>query len=97
MQLNLIPNYKNLIFWLTIRKLVLFITIYNIYLLDISYAKFISAFIANVIGFPLKLIAIKSSYPILNIDFRTIKKTALIDIIKSSINDGIPLYLIYNF
>ena len=54
-------------------------------------------FSGNGFGFPLKIIAFKNGYPTLNYSYDKIKKTALIEIIKSSIGDSITLYLIYNF
>tara|TARA_B100000424_G_C22877732_1_gene467273 strand:- start:147 stop:752 length:606 start_codon:yes stop_codon:yes gene_type:complete len=96
-RLGLKPKYKKFIFWITIRQILVFITLYNILYLNISYSKFISAFFANFLGFPLRILAFKEAYPTLNYNFTNIKKTGILEIIKSSICDGITLYLIYNF
>lgn len=97
LRLGLKPIYKNFIFWITIRQIVVFVTLYNLFELNIIYAKFLSAFFANSLGFPLRILALKQSYSTLNFDIKNIKKTGLLEIIKSSIGDGTTLYLIYNF
>jgi hypothetical protein len=96
-RMHILPKYKNYIFWMTIRELVVYITLYNLILLNIPYIKFFAAFIANGLGFPLRIIALKSSYPNIIINIENIKKTALLEIVKSAIGDGIALFLIYNF
>lgn len=96
-RLGLLPKYKVFIFWITLRQIIVFVTLYNIFDLNIIYAKFISAFLANSFGFPLRILALKQAYPTLNFDLNNIKKTGLLEIIKSSIGDGTTLYLIYNF
>ena len=96
-RLGLRPKYKHFIFWITIRQIVVFVTLYNIIELNIIYANFVSAFFANFFGFPLRILALKQAYPRLNFDIKNIKKTGLLEIVKSSIGDGTTLYLIYNF
>ena len=64
---------------------------YNIFLLNIPYSKFISAFLANAFGF-----SIKKGYPSLLINYNSIKKMCILEIIKSSLGDGLTLVLIYN-
>ena len=96
-RLGLIPKYKYFIFWITTRQIIVFVTLYNIIDLNIMYAKFVSAFFANFFGFPLRILAVKQAYPTLNFDIKNIKKTGLLEIVKSSIGDGTTLYLIYNF
>ena len=96
-RLNIYPKFKNFAFWITLREIILFVIMYNIFLLNIPYSSFISAFFANGFGFPFKIIAFKKGYHTLTFDSKTIKKTAFIEIIKSSIGDGITLLLIYNF
>lgn len=96
-RLDILPKYKPYIFWMTIREIVVYVTIYHLYNLKIPFAKFLCAFVANGLGFPLRILALKYSYPSLNINFKSIKKTALIEIIKSAVGDGITLFLIYNF
>ena len=96
-RLNLLPKYKNFIFWITLRQVIVFVTLYNIFELNIVYAKFFSAFLANSFGFPLRILALKQGYPTLKFDLNNIQKTGLLEIVKSSIGDGTTLYLIYNF
>jgi hypothetical protein len=96
-RLGLYPFYKKFIFWLTFREIIVYVTIYNLFMLNIPYSKLLASLLANGFGFPLKIIAFKNGYPTLNYSYDKIKKTAVIEIIKSSIGDSITLYLIYNF
>lgn len=96
-RLGLYPFYKKFIFWLTFREIIVYVTIYNLFMLNIPYSKLLASLLANGFGFPFKIIAFKNGYPTLNYSYDKIKKTALIEIIKSSIGDSITLYLIYNF
>lgn len=96
-RLGIYPFYKKFIFWLTFREIIVYVTIYNLFMLNIPYSKFLASLLANGFGFPLKIIAFKNGYPTLNYSYDKIKKIALIEIIKSSIGDSITLYLIYNF
>ncbi len=96
-RLALYPKYNKLIFWIIVRQIIVFVTLYNIIELNIMYSKFIGALLANSFGFPLRILAIKEAYPSLNLNSNNIKKTGLLEIIKSSLSDGITLYLIYNF
>jgi len=95
-RIGLYPKIIPFSLWITFREIIVFILMYNIFLLNIPYAKFISAFFANSFGFPLKILALKKSYPTLIFDNKSIKKTAILEIIKSSIGDGLTLVLIYN-
>lgn len=97
MRLNLLPNYKLFALIMTIREILVYVTIYNIIVLNIPYSKFIAALLANSIGFPLRLYALKKSYSTLNINFEILKKTALLEIIKSAMGDTITLLLLYKF
>lgn len=96
-RLNLLPKYKKFIFWITLREIVLYSLIYNIILSNIRYAAFIAGLVGNGLVYPLKLIAILKSYPIKGVSCSSIKKTMLLEILKSAIGDGITLYLVYNF
>jgi hypothetical protein len=96
-RLGIYPFYKKFIFWLTFREILVYVTIYNLFMLNIPYSKLLASLLANGIGFPLKIFALKNGYPTLNFSYDKIKKTAIIEIIKSSIGDSITLYLIYNF
>ena len=96
-RLGILPFYKKFIFWLTFREILVYVTIYNLFMLNIPYSKLLASLLANGIGFPLKIFALKNGYPTLNFSYDKIKKTAIIEIIKSSIGDSITLYLIYNF
>lgn len=93
-RLQIYPKIKNLIIWITIRQILLFITLYNVINLNIPYSKFLGAFCANLIGFPLRLTALKKSYNNLNIDYSCLKKTCILEILKSTLGDGITLTLI---
>ena len=93
-RLQIYPKIKNGILWITIRQILLFTTLYNILNSNIYYSKFLSAFCANLIGFPLRLIALKKSYNNLNINYNCIKITCILEILKSTLGDGITLTLI---
>ena len=95
-RLNIFPNYNIYIRLILIRQALFYSILYKISLLDIPYASFIAAFIANTIGFPFKLIALSQSYSIFMINKETVRLTAILEIIKASISDGIALFLIYN-
>lgn len=90
-RLQMSPIYINLIKWIILRQITLFTILYKLIFI---YNKFISALLANSIGFPIKLLALKNAYPNLKFDIYTIKKTAFLEIIKSSISDGLTLYLL---
>ena len=95
-RLNMYPNSTDLLIWLSIREIVVYTLLYNIIILDIPYSKFIGPLLSNACGFPFKIIALKKGYPTLHVSYSSIKKTAVIEILKNSINDAITLYLIYN-
>lgn len=94
-RLKLLPIMREFIFWMTLREVVVYITLYSIFMMNIPYAKFVAGFMANFVGFPLRLICMGKSYPIIKIDMNSIKKTGLLEIIKAGIGDGLTLYLIY--
>ena len=97
LRLNLLPDYKKFITWIIIRQVVVYVTMYTIFQLKIQYANFLAALIANTLGFPLRLIAFKTGYKTLIMNWKSIKNTAIIEVIKSALGDGITLYLVYNF
>ena len=94
LRLGIYPTYKKFIFLITIRQLVVFVTLYSVLELNIFYKNFISALLANSFGFPLRILALKQAYPILNLNFNNIIKTGLLEIFKSSIGDSTSLYLL---
>ena len=63
---------------------------------EFNNSNFLAAFIANIIGFPIKLIALSKSYSIFLINSKNIKLSAILEIIKSSISDGTALFLMYS-
>lgn len=73
-RIGLYPKIKEFSLWITLREIIVFVTMYNIFLLNIPYAKFVSAFFANSFGFPLRVIAFKKAYPTLTFDSKSIKK-----------------------
>ena len=94
-RLNLLPKMNAFIFWLTLRSIIVYGTMYNIFMLNIPYAKLMAGLIANLMGFPFRLISMSKSYPNIKLDVNSIKKTGLLEVIKSGIGDGLTLYLIY--
>ena len=89
------PIYKNFIILTLFRETLFYYIIYNFYNINKKFNKIIVPLIANIISFPLKILLIKKSYPNLKITQNNIKKTAIIEIIKSGIGDSIALYLMY--
>tara|TARA_B100001093_G_scaffold351999_1_gene336459 strand:+ start:207 stop:800 length:594 start_codon:yes stop_codon:yes gene_type:complete len=96
-RLGILPKYKNFIFWITIRQMIVFSILYTFIVKNLPKSNFYSALLANLIGFPFKLIAIKKSFNNIKIDLNSIKYSAVLEITKSAIGDGITLFLIYNF
>lgn len=90
------PDYFIYSKWIIIRQIIFYSLLYKIFISNIMYPKIVSPFISNTIGFPIKLIALTRGYEIFNIDRKRFKLSALTEIFKSSINDGLSLYLIYN-
>jgi hypothetical protein len=95
-RINIYPIKYRFFLLLAIREIILYTVLYNIIIINIPFAKFIASVLANTCGFPIKFIAQKHGYPNLNIKYKYIKNIMLIEILKSSINDVIILYLIYN-
>lgn len=95
-RIGIFPKFNKFCLWIILREIIVFVTMYNIFLLNIPYSKFISAFLANAFGFPIKIIALKKGYPSLLINYNSIKKMCILEIIKSSLGDGLTLVLIYN-
>ena len=81
--------------WNTIREVILYITLYNIYNLNIKYKSIISALIANGVGYPLKILSFKYGIRNMCLTKKTIKINGILEILKSTIGDGISLYLFY--
>ena len=96
-RLRVIPKLKPFIFWIIIRQIIVLITLYNLISMNFSYSKIIGPFLANSLGFPLKILAFKKSYLNLNFNKNILKKTFFFEIVKSSIGDGLTLFLIYNY
>tara|TARA_B100001057_G_C22597751_1_gene851548 strand:+ start:156 stop:749 length:594 start_codon:yes stop_codon:yes gene_type:complete len=96
-RLGILPKYKIFIFWITIRQTIVFLTLYTFLVKNAIKRNFYSALLANLIGFPFKLLSIKNSYNNIKLDLHSIKYSGFLEIIKSAIGDGITLFLIYNF
>lgn len=94
-RLNILPRYEIYFKIILIRQTIFYSILYEISQLNIAFSNFIAAIIANSIGFPIKLIALSYSYSIFVINKKTIKITALLEILKASISDGLALFLIY--
>ena len=94
-RLSIFPNYKIYIKLILIRQALFYGLLYSISLFNTSYSTFIAAFIANIVGFPIKLLALSKSYSVFIINKKTIKITAILEIIKASISDGTALFLMY--
>ena len=94
-RLGILPNYKTIINLLTIREIIVYVTLYNLIFLNIPYNKIIGSLISNTISYPLKIYALSRSYKSIKINFNKILITTIIEIIKSSIGDSIALTLLY--
>ena len=91
------PIYKKFIFWTTLREIVFYISLYNLYRSNIYFSLFFAPLISNIIAYFFRIISIKKSYIQLNITSQNIFYASIIEIIKSSISDSITFYLIYNY
>uniref|UniRef100_A0A6C0AYU1 Uncharacterized protein n=1 Tax=viral metagenome TaxID=1070528 RepID=A0A6C0AYU1_9ZZZZ len=96
-RLGILPKYKIFVFWITLRQTIVFLTLYTFIIKNAIKSNFYAALLANLIGFPFKLLSMKNSYDNIKLDFNSIKYSAFIEITKSAIGDGITLFLIYNF
>ena len=90
------PIYKNFIFWTTLREIVFYITIYNLYKSNIYFSQILAPLISNILAYSFRIIAIKKSYQELDITYKNIFYGSILEIIKSSIGDSIALYMIYH-
>ena len=96
-RLSILPKYKNFIFWITLRQILVFLTLYTFLIKNNIKRNFYASLSANLIGFPFKLLSIKSSYNNIKLNFNSIKYSGFLEITKSAIGDCITLFLIYNF
>jgi len=94
-RLNIYPLYKDFIFWTLLRETIYYSLLYTIYNFNNGIYKLFAPFIANTIAYPFKIIMLKKSYPILNINYTIIKKGIFFELLESSIGDSIAFYLIY--
>lgn len=94
-RLKILPKYDTYFKIILIRQTLFYSILYEISKFNMEFSNFIAAIIANTIGFPIKLIAFSYSYSFFIINKKTIKITALLEILKASISDGLALFLIY--
>jgi hypothetical protein len=94
-RLKILPKYDTYFKIILIRQTLFYSILYEISEFNMEFSNFIAAIIANTIGFPIKLIAFSYSYSFFIINKKTIKITALLEILKASISDGLALFLIY--
>jgi hypothetical protein len=95
-RLNILPRYETYFKIILVRQTIFYSILYKISKLNIAFSNFISAIVANLVGFPLKLLALSKSYSIFLINKKTIKLCAVMVILKASISDGLSLYLMYS-
>lgn len=95
-RLAILPNYYIYSKIILARQTLFYAILYKISLMNIVNATFISALVANIIGFPLKLYALSKSYSVFIINKKTIRLSAIMEILKASISDGLALYLMYS-
>ena len=94
-RLNILPHCNTYIKIFLLRQTIFYAILYKITSLNIKYSIFLSALIANTIGYPIKLLALASSYSVFKINKNTVRLTGLIEIIKASISDGLSIYFMY--
>jgi hypothetical protein len=94
-RLKILPKYDIYFKIILLRQTLFYSILYEISEFNMEFSNFIAAIIANTIGFPIKLIAFSYSYSFFIINKKTIKITALLEILKASISDGLALFLIY--
>lgn len=91
-RLKLYPK-KIFILWTIIKDILFYLMLHNLQF--IKYTNlYLSSFIVNALCCPLKIIAIKSGYPSINMNFKSIKNLMILEIFKSSFSDGLALSLI---
>ena len=95
-RLKILPNYNVYSKIILARQAIFYSILYQVSVMNIVNSTFISAFIANLVGFPLKLFALSKSYSVFLINKKTIKLSAIMEILKASISDGLSLYLMYS-
>ena len=61
-RMGVLPKFKNFIFWITIRQLLVYLILYNLIIKNVAISNFYAALLANLIGFPFKLMSMKTSY-----------------------------------
>ena len=93
---KLMPDMRPFILWLTLRQMILYASLYSIYMMNIPYAKFVAGLIANTGVYPIRYMCMSKSYSMIKTDANTVKKIAVLEIIKSGLGDGIALFLIYS-
>ena len=93
---KLMPDMRPFILWMTLRQMILYASLYSIYMMNIPYAKFVAARIASTGVYPIRYMCMSKSYSMIKTDANTVKKIAVLEIIKSGLGDGIALYLIYS-
>ena len=84
-RLAILPNYYIYSKIILARQTLFYAILYKISLMNIVNATFISALVANIIGFPLKLYALSKSYSVFIINKKTIRLSAIMEILKASI------------
>jgi len=89
-------QYRNLIFWNIIKKILFYNTIYTFYKNNIYYSFIIAPQLCNFISYSLKIYSLKNiKYK--NIKYKNIFLGGSIDFLKSLLGDFISIYLINNY
>lgn len=96
-RIKALPNLNIFLKITILRQAIFFGILYKINFSNILYSDLISALVANIIGFPLKLYALNSSYSIFKINKKTIKIMTILELMKTSISDGLGLFLMNKY
>lgn len=89
------PIYKYFIIFTIIREILFYNILYNLYISNFKYNKILAPLIANIFSYPIKILNVKYSYNIININNKNLLISTIIEILKSALGDGISLFLIY--
>ena len=94
-RINQLPNYNIFMCLILIRQAIFYSVLYQVSVFNIPNATFIAALVANLIGFPIKILTLIKSYSGFVVNKKTIIISAIIEIFKASISDGSSLFLMY--
>ena len=90
---NIIVEMKIFAIILVIRQIIFYSILYRLLIINYQHINYAAAFICNVIGYPIKILAFYKSCPNLKLNYISIRNAAFIEILKSSLSDSFALCL----